>query len=175
MVGIDSAHRPAADGHIPNAGHDGPTGTSAFGASKYVLLPGLGGFFGSVGYIVAALLLEARSEFAGPRLSYGQQFGLISLPLCTLMGAALGFGIALSLARRYLISVVLLVLAALIGWGIVTSMWNEQIARYGRDPSEVVLYYPPLGISILSLAVALAVGLVGAGGRFSSRRHAIGP
>ena len=119
-----------------------------------LVLPLLGGFIGFAGYIAAALLLEARDGVSGPRLSYGQQAGLISLPICTMIGAAIGFGVSLSLARRYLFSIVLLLFVWLCGCGIVNSMWNDQIARYGRDPSEVVLYYPPLAFSILALIAA---------------------
>ncbi len=43
---------------------------------------------GFVGYIFASLTLEDRDTATEPILSYGQQAGLISLPMCTLICAA---------------------------------------------------------------------------------------
>ena len=120
-------------------------------------LPMIGGIAGFVGYIFASITLEDRDTATEPILSYGQQAGLISLPMCTLMSAATGLGIAFKIARQYVTSVLLLLAVSLCGWAITNSLWNDQIRRYGPDPSEAVLYYPPLACSGIALFTAVIV------------------
>jgi len=163
MVESDSPYRPPAELCQTAAGNpDRPSDWhfEAAGYPGFVALPFVGAFFGFAGYIVAAPMLEPQNELPWPRLSHGIQAGLISLPLCMIVGAAIGIGIAFAIVRRRLISIVLLLLAALGNWRVVNSMWDEQIKRYGRDPCEAVLYYPPLGFSILAVVAALAVALI---------------
>ena len=159
MVDTESPYRSPVTPEVGSAGNR-PPGSSGFAVAGFVVFPLLGGFVGFVGYIAAALILEMRNGPTGPTLSYGQQAGLISLPICTMIGVAIGLGVALSLIRRYVVSIALLLLVSLCGSGIVNLMSNDQIARYGRDPSEVVLYWPPLAFSVLALVAAVAVGLV---------------
>lgn len=145
--------------------HDGATPipktmNSSFVIVGFGLLPILGGIFGFGGCIIAASMIESRNTAKEPILSYGQQFGLISLPICTMIGAAIGVGFAFSVARRYTVSILLLLLVSLAGWTLNNSFWNDQIARYGRDPSEAVLYYPPLALSGLAFITAVLVAFV---------------
>jgi hypothetical protein len=161
MVDTESPYRPPAAPEIGSADCI-PGKGSGFAVAGFVALPFIGGFIGFAGYIAAASILEAHDDWSGPRLSYGQQAGLISLPICTMIGAAIGLGFAFAIVRRYMVSIALLLLVSLCGWCIVNVMWNDQIARYGRDPSEVVLYYPPMAFSMLALAAAFIVGLVAA-------------
>jgi hypothetical protein len=112
------------------------------------------------GCIEAAQQIEARRDPSITVLSYGSHFILIILPLCALIGAAIGLGGLLAIKRRYWSAIILLLLVALDSLGGVNAMWNEQIARYGQDPSAIVLFYPPLVLSGLALVVALALGLV---------------
>ena len=65
---------------------------SSFVIVGFGLLPILGGIFGFGGCIIAASMIESRNTAKEPILSYGQQFGLISLPICTMIGAAIGVG-----------------------------------------------------------------------------------
>jgi hypothetical protein len=102
----------------------------------------IGGIAGFVGYIFASITLEDRDTATEPILSYGQQAGLISLPMCTLICAATGFGVAFTIGRKYVTSVLLLLAVAFSGWAINNSLWNDKIKKYGPDPSEAVLYYP---------------------------------
>lgn len=123
-----------------------------------VLLSMFGGGFGFVASIVFGLVGE--SPTAGtPTLSYGQQFGLIIVPLCTLVGAGIGFAAGIAYARCFRTAVFLLLAISLSGWAATSAMWNSQIANYGRDPSEVVLYYPPSGMCVLALCTAVAICL----------------
>ena len=110
-------------------------------------------------------MIESRNTATEPILSFGQQFGLISLPICTMIGAAIGLGFAFSVARRYTVSIILLLLVSLAGCTLNNSFWNDQIARYGRDPSEAVLYYPPLALSGLAFITAVLVAFVAAAKR----------
>jgi len=120
-------------------------------------LPMIGGIAGFVGYIFATTILENRDTTTDPVLSYGQQAGLISLPMCTLISAATGLGVAFTIARQYVTSVLLLLVVSLCGWATNNSLWNDQIKRYGPDPSEAVLYYPPLVCSGIALFTAVIV------------------
>ena len=159
MVDTEPPYRPPdARGAASTA--NSATSSSGLAVAGFVVLPLLGGFIGFAGYIAAALMLEPRPGPFEPTLSYGQQAVLISLPFCTVIGCAIGFGVAFLLVRRYLVSIVLLFVVSLISWGMVNSMWRDQIKHYGRDPSEVVLYYPPLAFSVLALAIALLVGVI---------------
>jgi len=161
MVDIESPYQPPAASQETIVTSDRPADADGgFLTQKFASLPLLGGFVGFGGYIVAASLLEARNEPLFPTLSYGQEAGLISLPLCTMIAAAIGFGVALARARRYFASIIMLVLVWYSGSAIVNSIWNNQIARYGRDPSEIVLYWPPLAFSLLALVAAAGVALV---------------
>ena len=167
MTDLESPYRP------PRfiAGQDNRTTNSTFTARAYIALPLLGGFLGFAGYITAALVLESRNQTSGPILSYGQQAGLISLPISTMIGSAIGFGIALSVARKYVISVIALFAVAFLGSAVVGSMWSDQVAQYGRDPSEVVLYYPPMAAALLSLAIAVMIGVFASAAQIRRRRR----
>jgi hypothetical protein len=137
----------------------GPSSSSRSALATLALLglPITGGIVGFVGYIFASTLLEKRDTTTEPILSYGQQAGIISLPMCTLICAATGLGIAFTISRQYVTSVLLLLAVSLCGWAINNSLWNDQIKRYGPDPSEAVLYYPPLACSGIALSTAVII------------------
>src|SRR5690606_31605677 len=78
--------------------------------AHFPILAICGAALGFVGCMVATILLEAGLEVAEPMLSYGQQWGFIVLPLCTLIGAAIGPGVAFAILQRPVISTVLLLL-----------------------------------------------------------------
>lgn len=146
---------------------DSNTSRSAIPTMSFLGLPVVGGITGFIGYIFAASILENRDTTAEPILSYGQQAGLISLPMCTLISAAIGLGLAFSIVRQFATSIVLLLLVSLSGWAINNSFWNDQIRRYGPDPSESVLYYPPLACSGIAL---FAATIVAAGALLAKRK-----
>jgi hypothetical protein len=62
----------------------------------------IGGIVGFIGYLFASTILDKRDVTTEPILSYGQQAGLISLPMCTLISAVTGLGIAFTLTRQKL-------------------------------------------------------------------------
>lgn len=76
------------------------------------------------------------------------------MPLCTVIGAVIGLGIALAMARLHALAICILLASGSVGCSLITSIWNRQIARYGRDASEFVLYYPPMGACALAMLVA---------------------
>ena len=161
----ESPYRPPVSSEHDGATPIPKTMNSSFVTLGFGLLPIIGGVFGFAGCIFAASMIESRNTTIDPILSYGQQFGLISLPICTMIGTAIGLGFAFSVARRYTVSILLLLLVSLAGWTLNNSFWNDQIARYGRDPSEAVLYYPPLVLSGLAFITAVLVAFVAAAKR----------
>ena len=128
-----------------------------------ILFTIVGGGIGVVGSIVGGLSLESYVESIrppGPVLSYGQMFGLIIVPLCTLIGAATGFAVGVACFRQRMLSIFLLLGTAFIGWEMTSSMWTSQISEYGPDPSEAVLFFPPLAMCIVALGAAAFICVV---------------
>lgn len=127
--------------------------------------------------ILGGMSIESWAESVGryePQITYGQQFGMIIVPMCVAIGAATGFSAAVGCLRRPLLAVIMLAIIAVSGWALISSMWNSQIAEYGSDQSEMVLYYPPtamcliaLGVAGLVVAAALAATVVGWISRFN--------
>ena len=128
---------------------------AAIGSVLFIVFPLLFGLAGFAGYIALAIVLERQPSDNEPILSYGQQAFLISLPLCTMVAALTGGAIAFAFVRKQGFSVVLLFVIALMGWLVTRSLWNAQIAQYGRDASEAVLYYPPAGYAAATACLGL--------------------
>lgn len=123
-----------------------------------ILFTFIGGATGAAVSIFGGGWLESwveSSRTIGPRITYGQMFGMVIVPMCVLIGAATGFAIAVGWLRYSLTAVFLLSTTAFLGWGYTTSMWSSQIKTYGTDPSEYVLFYPPMAMSILAAGVAV--------------------
>lgn len=118
-----------------------------------VLLSCIGGFSGFFGYLVTALILESSvmPNVDPPKYTYGQQSGLISLPLSTVIGFAAGLASAVFVSgRRYLASLTMLCIAML-GAFVTYRLWyNDGI---GKCNSAIVLYYPVFGLCML-IAIA---------------------
>ena len=125
----------------------------------FVVLPILFGIAGFAGYIALAISLERQPAENEPVLSHGQQAMLISLPICTMIAASAGFALAFSFVRQRALSIILLLATSLLGWLVTRSLWNSQIAQYGRDASEVVLYYPPAGYAVATACIALLLSI----------------
>jgi len=124
-----------------------------------VVLPIVFGLAGFAGYIILAITLERQPEENEPVLSHGQQAILISLPICTMIAASTGFALAFSFVRQRALSIILLFVIALVGWLITRSLWNAQVAQYGHDASEVVLYYPPAAYAAATVCLALLLSI----------------
>ena len=146
-----------------------------FTTFAFVALPLLFGIAAFAGYIALAIALEVQPTETEPVLSHGQQALLISLPICTMLGASVGVALAFLVARQRLVSALLLFTIALVGWGITHSLWNAQIAQYGRDPSEVVLYYPPTGYAAVSATLAVLVSIATFRRRSNSKNNRVQP
>lgn len=113
---------------------------------------GLGAVFGLVASVLAGFAFVPEPSSG---LSYGQQFAFITVPACTLLGAAIGFSLGLAYFKQRIIAAVSLIATSSIGWLVTSSQWDSQLRNYGPDQSEVVLYYPPTGMCILSVCVAV--------------------
>jgi len=138
----------------PDSTNPGRARSVANAMIVFVLLPMVGGAFGFFGYLCLAVYFESRIIPTKPSLSYGQ-----SLPLCTLIGATIGFASAFAVVRFHTTAVSLLLLTGLVGFGITNSMLKSQRAEYGYDPSEAVLFYPLFICS--GVAIALAAMIAG--------------
>ncbi|WP_068141286.1 hypothetical protein [Roseimaritima ulvae] len=125
----------------------------------FVVLPILFGLTGFAGYIALVIAIERQLAENEPVLSYGQQAFLISLPICTMIAASTGYALAFFFARQRTLSIILLFVIALVSWLITWSFWNSQIAQYGRDASEVVLYYPPTGYAAAAACLGLLLSI----------------
>ena len=124
------------------------------------LLTFAGLILGPIGYFAAAVILETRKVESEPILSYGQQAGLISAPLCAIMCAMIGMSFGLLIGRKAFFGTATLIATGCLGGLAVNSMWSEQIAQHGRDYSEIVLYYPPMSVAIACLLFAVPSGLI---------------
>lgn len=128
--------------------------------SLFLLLTAIGCFTGYGGAIIGSVGLEqniASHGLGNPRLTYGQQAGLITMPLCALMGAGIGFALAMATTKHSMAAAALLLANAGLGWVITSSLWNQQIEQYGRDASEIVLYYPLVAMSFVSLSFVVVL------------------
>ena len=133
---------------------------AAIAAILFVVLPILFGVAGFVGYIALAISLERQPAENETVLSHGQQAMLISLPICTMIAASAGFALAFAFVRQRALSIILLFATSLLGWLVTRSLWNSQIAQYGRDASETVLYYPPAGYAAAAMCLGLLLLLI---------------
>jgi hypothetical protein len=124
--------------------------------TSFIALPIGGGVLGFAGYIAACILLEVQPTETEPVLSHGQQAIFISLPISTLIGVGIGISLAFCFVCHRVISATLLLAVAAIGYSITRALWNAQIAEYGRDPSEAVLYHPLAAMCAFAVLVAIA-------------------
>ncbi|MCO8125578.1 hypothetical protein NHH03_27815 [Stieleria sp. TO1_6] len=150
-------------GSVTIANDASPPSVSRFAAIApflFVVLPILFGVAGFAGYIALAISLERQPSENEPVLSHGQQAMLITLPICIVIAASAGFALAFAFLRQRALCIILLFATSLLGWLVTRSLWNSQIAKYGRDASESVLYYPPAGYAAAAMCLGLSVLLV---------------
>ena len=148
--------------NVSSEGLDGRRGSSPRAqlppvrTTMVILLGSVGVLLGGFAYLVAAIAIETFFEARQftPTLSYGQQAALVSLPLCAVLGGCIGWSIALSYARRRWLAIAMLGVTSLVATMLVTTIWQSQVAEYGRDLSEIVLYYPPLAFCGLAATLA---------------------
>jgi len=116
----------------------------------------MGGAVAFMGYIGSALLLENKviPHLDPPKLSYGQQCGLISLPLSTLIGASAGFALGLLNQQRRRRIAIALVAISTGGSMVALNLWRGD--GIGECNSAIILYYPIFGIC----SIVATVGLV---------------
>ena len=161
MLDAETPYRPPNEEHRSSAASPRRHTPAGFAIAAFVGLPMFGGMLGFFGYIIASLVIETRIVPTEPSLSYGQTAMFISLPLCTVIAASTGFALAFAVVRSYGMSIVLLLLICACGTGVTYGMWNDSTIQYGSDPSDAVLFYPPLGFAASACLVAILVGIVG--------------
>ncbi len=136
-----------------------PNGTDSR-LAWFVLFPCLGGFIGFAGYIVTALILESSiiPSVEPPKFTYGQQAGLISLPLSTIIGFSSGFALALFVVGMRRWSTVLMFAVAILGAFTTFSLWSQD--GIGECNSAIVLYYPIFGLCALIAFIGIVLSLL---------------
>ena len=118
------------------------------------------GIVGGVAYCIAATtMLEILFPVVtgAVQLSYGQIFGMVSLPGCAVLGALNGVSIASY--RWSILSPLLLGTMAIVGGYTVMALWKMQMATYGPDRSHVIVFAPLLALCGLTVYMALMLGL----------------
>ena len=130
----------------------------------FTILPMFGVGLGFVGCLVAAQLLKRfgmQHDYESSSTAYGQMFGLFSMPICVALGGAIGVAIALAGISRFGWATAVLLLTSVTCCVVVIHVWDGQIADYGRDPTDIIVYYPPLGFC--AVAAAVMIGILAAG------------
>lgn len=161
----EASHTPFSTGEQPGMTR-GETSRSAQRALETCFVLGvycvIGGVLGFIGCIVGSFLTESVTPVSTGKasLSYGQEWFLIILPICALMGLGQGFASYLASIKQFFLSGLTFLFIAGLGFRVVYRMWSDQIADYGRDRSEAILYYSPTAMCILSLVLGLTVVIV---------------
>ena len=157
---------PAADGAPPVRPRRAvPPGTLL---AAGIVGAALGGPLTGATYLAVSLRAEAGRPQAAAELSYGQQAGLVSLPLTVLWGAAACGGAGLFLAGVRLIGAAVQVAAATGGSLLFAGMLAGDIETNGSDFSQTVLYRLPL---TAGLTVGGAAGLLSSASAILSARR----
>lgn len=150
MLETDSAFQSPATISAPL--NQQPRLTRAMIGLLVLVFPLVGGIVGFNGYLAVGSLLTTMIQ---SKISLGQQAGLVSLPICTLVCGSIGLGLVFMLIRRYLTAACILFAVGLCSSVIICALWKSQVSKYGEDSSEYVLYYPPLVCSAVALLLAL--------------------
>jgi hypothetical protein len=77
-----------------------------------------------------------------PQLSIGQQAGMVMMPLTGLFGAGAGSSIVVAKRRRPIIATIVLFGSVSLSSALVLMLWAQDVARYGPDVSQFMLYVP---------------------------------
>lgn len=115
------------------------------------------------GTIIAGSILDPQVQAmqdSDVMLSYGQAFALGTVPICTLLGAAIGFAFSFSLLGNFKLAAAFLFAVSAVGWSLTSDLWSSQIEQHGPDPTEIILYYPPTTLCLIAVGLSVSVGLV---------------
>jgi hypothetical protein len=109
-------------------------------------------------WCIAVALEEALGRFVEPpkfRLSYGQPFVLVMTPMAALLGATHGLSLSPAWRRGIRIRAATTLVVGFVVAATVGAMWHSQVASYGRDRSEVILYAPLPFVSMVLIMVGI--------------------
>ena len=133
-----------------------PGSDIGFGCAMFLLFPTLGATIGFAGYLVISAIIESSvmPNVEPPRNTYGQQAGLISLPLSTIIGMTAGVSFAFLVNGWKRISIVGMFLISLLGSLTALGMWYDD--GLGECNSALILHVP----IIVFCGVIAAFGLL---------------
>lgn len=120
-----------------------------------VLFPWVGGVIGFSGYLTTAIILELSviPHVDPPKYSYGQQSGLMSLPLASLIGFFAGIAFAGFVIGWRRSSSIAMMGVAILGTLFTFQLWYHN--GMGQCNSEIVLYYPIFGLCTLIAIIGM--------------------
>ena len=127
----------------------------------FVLIPCVGGAIGFAGYLVAAMGLESSviPNVEPPKYTYGQQSGLVSLPLSTVIGFAAGVAFAGFATGWRRLGSLAMIGVAILGALVTYRMWYAD--GIGECNSAIVLYYPIFGLCAIFATTGIVLAVIG--------------
>lgn len=138
-------------------------------AINFIMVCGALGGVCYVGYamIMDLLILPPSGAPGGPGLTYGAQAMMIIYPLAILLGSSIGASFAIT---RWWVTVIALAAPGLIAH-YCSGLWREQQARYGADPSDLIVFVPLLTASVVCILLNPLLALAGYVWHLRSNSH----
>lgn len=128
--------------------------------ASFLFLPVIGLCFGFFVMLVTDLYIKSQIPVGTSVRQHAMEGIVVSMPICLLMGVAIGVALAFAAVRFRLIAVGILLLATVAGGVVTMNSWSHYVAVNGRDPSEKLLYYPPIVLVVISCLMACTLGLL---------------
>lgn len=132
-----------------------PIGESMF----VIIVAGTIGAFSYACYAIAyeVFVMPTLRPPGTPGLSYGQQAGLLMMPLAAFLGCSGGAAFEV---RRWWASAASISFPAIVAAS-VSALWKSSLDAYGPDPSDFVLYRPLLVGCAVCIPLNVALAIVG--------------
>jgi hypothetical protein len=108
------------------------------------------------GFLAEWYVLPRLYSPGAPRLSYGQEFGVLLLMVVGPLGTIGGMSVVLARHERLGAATGLCLAAAFLAYLLLAAMWTEDVRRYGYEPTQLVVFPVP----VLSTAALFGLGCV---------------
>ena len=148
---LENADPPLATGFVDDQIHELPR---VVAVCSFLFLPVIGLCFGLLVMLLTDRFIESRIPVGTSVRSHAMEGLFTTMPICLLLGAAIGVAVACIIVRLRLVAVGILCLASTLGWFVTSSAWSQYVATNGRDVSEELLYYPPIVLIAISCLLA---------------------
>lgn len=93
------------------------------------------------------------------QLNDGRMWIFVTLPALMVIGAAIGFGLGCIWSKKDWAGMLVLSIVPVVMMEAIRGPWLARVANFGRDATEVHLFYCPLVLAGLAVAMAILVGL----------------